>query len=299
LSPPRTNSRAIIALVIAMAAFSANDTLVKLVATTYPIGEVIFVRGAMASVLVGSLVLALGHVRAIPKLANRLIAGRSALDAAANILFTTALVHMPLADLSAIAMVAPLIITALAVVLYGEPVRWRRWTAIAIGFIGVLFVVKPTPASFDAWALLGLGCAFVSATRDLITRNLHPSVPSLIVSLATALAVMAGGMLMGLRETWQGMDRGALGLLAVAAVLLAIGNFLVVFAFRQGEVSAIAPFRYTVLLWAGIGGYLAFGELPDRWALAGAALIMSSGIYALHREEVRKRELTSRVLPPR
>ena len=114
-------------------------------------------------------------------------------------------------------------------VISGRP---RRWTAVAVGFAGVLLVVKPTPASFDAWALLGLACAFVSASRDVITRHLQPSVPSLIVSLATALAVMGGGLLMGLRETWRIMDTTPIALLAVAAVLLAIGNLLVVVAFR-------------------------------------------------------------------
>lgn len=283
------NRRGIIAIVAATATFSANDSIVKLIARTYPLGEVLFVRGLMTSILVAGILIALGHWRAFPLANNRIVYARSGLEALAALLFTSALVHMPLAALSTILLIAPLIITAMSVLFYGEVVRWRRWTAITVGFAGTLFVVKPTPAAFEAWALLGIICAFASASRDLLTRQLDPRIPSIVVSFLAAVAVTIAGLLLGLGEQWSALGLEETGLLAIAAVLLASGNFLIVLAFRDVEISVVSPFRYVIIIWSGLAGYIVFGELPDRWALIGALLIVGSGLYALHREAVRGR----------
>jgi drug/metabolite transporter (DMT)-like permease len=213
------------------------------------------------------------------------------------ILFTTALIHMPLAELSAINLVSPLIITALAVIFFAEEVGWRRWTAIIIGFIGTLFIVKPTPGAFNAWALLGIACAFAGASRDVVTRRLDPAIPSLAISFMAATGSAFLGALMGLFEQWRPMALTDVGMLAISAAFVATGHYLIVIAFRGVDVAAIAPFRYTLLIWAGICGYLAFGEVPDRFALFGSVLIVGSGLYALHREVVRRRTVAAAVPP--
>lgn len=288
--PAGDNRRGIIALVTATGCFSANDAVVKTVARAVPLGEVLFVRGLMTCLLVGALVVALGHVASLGGARHPLVLWRSLGEALAALFFTTALIHMPLAALSSVVMISPLIITALCVVLFGESVGWRRWSAIAVGFAGTLFVIKPGPQSFDAWALLGVACAFTSAARDLITRRLPAGIPSLVVSLMAAVAVTVAGALLGLQESWRALSPAELALLALGAVALAAGNFLVVLAFRGAEISAVAPFRYSLLIWAGIAGYSVFGEVPDAWSAAGAALIVGSGVYALHRERVRARD---------
>jgi drug/metabolite transporter (DMT)-like permease len=265
-----------------------------LTARVYPLGEVLFVRGLMAITVVGAVLIWLGHLRDLRLGSNRIVFARSGLEAMAALLFTSALVHMPLAALSTILLISPLIITFLSIIFYGEQVRWRRWTAIIVGFAGTLFVVKPTPSAFDAWALLGILCAFVSASRDMLTRQLDPVIPSIVVSFLAAVSVTVAGLMLGLTETWRMMAMSDLGLLAIAAVLLAAGNFLIVLAFRDVEMSVVAPFRYSILLWAGLAGYFMFGELPDRWGVIGAMLIVASGLYTLHRETVRAREATSR-----
>lgn len=293
MPPSSPNRRGILAILAATACFTGNDTIVKLVVKSAPLGEVLFVRGLMVCALVGVLLVALGHFTDIRMAASRLVVGRSALEALAALLFTTALVHMPLAELSTIALLSPLIITALSVFLFGEVVRWRRWSAIAVGFAGALLVVKPTPSAFDAWALLGILCAFASASRDLVTRQLPPGIPSIVVSFMAAVAVTAVGAILGLWETWRPFGLGELGLLAAGAVALAAGNFLLVLAFRDVEVSVIAPFRYSLLIWASLAGFAVFGEVPDAWSGTGAVLIVGSGIYALHREAVRAREARS------
>ncbi len=293
------NRRGILALLTATAAFSANDAITKFVAREYPVGQVLFVRGVMTTVMVGALLIAWGYTRALRRGANGLVCARAVLEALAALLFTSAVIHMPLASLSTILLVSPLIITALSVIFYKEIVGWRRWTAIAVGFIGTLFVVKPTPSAFDAWALVGLVCAFISASRDTLTRRLDPGIPTIVISFMSAVSVTIAGALLGLTEQWPAMPSTPLSLLAIAAIFLATGNFFVVMAFRGVTVSLIAPFRYSALLWAGLAGYVGFSEIPDRWSLAGALLIVGSGVYALHREAVRGQEVTSRATPGR
>ena len=297
MTSARANRRGMFALMGAMAAFAINDMLLKLIAQRYPLGEVITVRGILATLMVGSFLVGMGHLPALRFAVRRIILVRTAFDGAAMVLFTTALIHMPLAELSAINLVSPLIITALAVIFFAEEVGWRRWTAIGIGFIGTLFIVKPAAGNFNAWALLGIVCAFAGAARDIITRKLDPRIPSLVISFMAALGSAVIGSIMGLFEEWRPMALADVGTLAISAAFVATGHFLIVIAFRGVDVAAIAPFRYTLLIWAGICGYLAFGEVPDRFAMFGSALIVGSGLYALHREVVRRRTLAAAVPP--
>jgi drug/metabolite transporter (DMT)-like permease len=185
----------------------------------------------------------------------------------------------------------------LSVLLFKEAVGWRRWTAITIGFLGTLFIVRPLPGSFDAWALLGLGSAFASASRDLITHRLDPKIPTLAIGLGGCFAVMVAGGLIGLGEQWRIPTSTEFTLLASASVFFSIGMYLLVFAFRGVELSVVSPFRYTLLLWGVIAGYLILGEVPDMWSFVGATIIVGSGIYTLHREAVRRRNLTGDIPP--
>lgn len=285
------------ALAGAMATFSVNDMLLKLTAQRYPLGEVIAVRGLIAMALVGTTLIVFGHLTALRTAVKPLVLGRTALDGAAMILFTSALVHMPLAELSAINLVSPLIITALAVIFFAEEVGWRRWSAIVVGFIGTLFIVKPAAGNFNAWALLGIATAFAGASRDVVTRRLDPRIPSIVISFMAAVGSAVIGFLLWLFEDWRAMALVDIGMLAVSAAFVSIGHLLIVMAFRGVDVAAIAPFRYTLLLWAGICGYFAFGEVPDRFGIFGSALIVGSGLYALHREVVRRHTLAAAVPP--
>lgn len=283
------------ALMGAMAAFAINDMVMKITAQHYPLGEVITVRGALATLLVGSIMLAMGQVSAL-RLVSPLVLARTMFDGLAMVMFTTALVNMPLAELSAINLVSPLILTAAAVIFFKEEVGWRRWTAIGVGFLGTLLMIKPTPGAFNAWALLGIATAFAGVARDMITRLLDPRVPTLMISFLAAFGSMLIGPVMGLTETWKPMAWADVGMLAISATFVAAGHMLVVIAFRGTvDVAAIAPFRYTLLIWAGLLGYWAFGEVPDRFAIAGSVLIVGSGLYALHREVVRRRTVSANV----
>jgi drug/metabolite transporter (DMT)-like permease len=290
LPSSRANRRGIIALVVGMAGYTVNDTIVKFVAQSYPVGEVIFLRGILTNLLLGAVIVGAGLLPEMSRATDRRVSGRAIADGLASALYVIALARMPMADLAAVLLLAPLLLTGMAVFFYAEVVGWRRWTAVVVGFVGTLFVVKPTPATFDAWAFVALAAAFASAARDLFTRRIDPSIPTLILTFMGSVAVTVAGLMLAGAEDWRMVAPPDVALLGVAAAFLAFGAYFVALAFRGVDVSVVAPFRYTLLLWAGIAGFVTFGEIPDTWAALGAVLIVVSGLYALHRDAVRRRE---------
>jgi drug/metabolite transporter (DMT)-like permease len=297
VAPPGANKRGIIALLTATAVFTVNDAIIKLVTRTLPVGEIIFVRGLLTVIcLIGALA-AMGQINKLAMLFDRKVAARSFFDGCATGIFVIALARMNLADIVSIILAAPLILTAMSVVLYKELVGWRRWTAIAVGLFGTLFIVKPTPGAFDAWALLGIASAFCSASRDLLTHRLDHKIPALAIGAAASIGVTIAGMIIGMSEQWRLPVGTEFAYVSMAAVLHSCGSFLLVLSFRGVDISVVSPFRYTLLLWALILGYVILGEIPDRWSFVGAALIVGSGIYTLHREAVRRRNLTGDIPP--
>ena len=282
-----------IALTFGMAAYAVNDAFVKLVARELPFGEVLFLRGALSVVIFMAVICITVDLRHMTSSAKPIVLWRALFDALGTLFFIAALVHMNIADLSAVVMTSPLILTALAALMLSERIGWRRWAAIGVGLAGTLFFVKPGAGTFDIWALAGLAAACFAAGRDLTTRRIDPSVPSLVVGLYGTVMVTLVGAAIGLTERWSMPNLEQWTLLAIASSFLGLGTYLVVHAFRGVEIAAVAPFRYTLLIWMGIAGYVGFGEVPDRWAFVGAALIALSGLYTLHREAVRRRALSA------
>jgi len=287
-----------IALTFAMASYSVNDTFVKLVGRDLPFGEVIFLRGVLSVLVLLAAVALTGGWRHLVPACQPQVLWRAFFDALGTLFFIAALVHMKIAELSAVVLTSPLILTALAAFTMGDRIGWRRWSAVCVGLLGTLFIVKPSAGNFDVWALVALVSAALSAGRDLATRRIDPKVPTLVVGVYGAVAVTLSGAAVGVTETWIMPSLTHWLWIAIAAVFLGLGTYLVVLAFRDVDISEVAPFRYTLVLWMGISGYLVFNEVPDRWSLAGAALIALSGLYALHREAVRRRKLSAGSIPP-
>ena len=201
---------------------------------------------------------------------------------------TQALFQIPFAIATAINLSTPLVLTVLAVLILKEDVRWRRWTAVTVGFLGVLLVIQPRPGDINAWTWLVLLATFIGAVRDIIARYLPPAVPTLVVSFTTALGVAFVGCIWALVEGWQPMDWRGLGFIVASSLLLAAGyQFLVVALRSGGEISVMASFRYSSILWALGIGYVVWGEVPNALAIAGIGVIVGSGLYILHRERVR------------
>ena len=214
-------------------------------------------------------------------LGQRSVLLRATLDALATIAYLTSLFHLPLGNATAINMATPLVISLMAVLWLGELVGAARWVALAAGFAGVLLVVQPRSEGFNAYAWLCLGGTALHALRDMLTRHVPAGVPSLAVTLATAVSVTTLAGAVTLAQGWVPMGLRQLAVLAAAAVFLAAGYHLVIQATRIGELSAVAPFRYSGLLMAVAAGWLVWGDVPNALAWAGIAAIIGSGLYLL------------------
>jgi drug/metabolite transporter (DMT)-like permease len=191
---------------------------------------------------------------------------------------------MPLANLSAIMQSLPLAVTLAAWVFLKEPVGWRRLLAICVGFGGVMLIVRPGPDGFDHWSLVALVSVAFVVLRDLSTRQLTKAVPSSTVAIAASASVTVTALVLSLIEGWVMPSLGQMALLAGAAASLVVGYNYVVMVMRVGDLGFVAPFRYSSLVVALILGWLMFGSFPDALTLAGAALVVGSGIFTLWRE---------------
>ncbi len=277
------NSRGIRLMVLAMACFIANDTLVKLVSQSMPSGQLIFLRGLMATALVLMAVRATGVALQPRRLATGWVALRANIDAFATLTYLVSLFHLPLANATAINMATPLFITVLAVLWLGAKVTAARWAAIAVGFAGVLLVIQPRADGFNAYAWLCLLATVLNALRDLVTLRIPREIASSAVTVATAVAVTLWAGVFSLLQGWGAIHARELGLLAGAAVFLAVAYQLIIRATRCGDLSVVAPFRYSGLLMAVALGWGVWGEIPNALAWAGIALVIGAGIYLLPR----------------
>jgi drug/metabolite transporter (DMT)-like permease len=299
LSP---NLRGNLFMVIATACFSMNDAITKFVSSEINFGQVMLVRGVFAMVLIAGLAVRSGAMRSIRTVLMMPVALRIVCEVGGAVTFLAAITHLPLANTYSIFQALPLAVTLGAIVAFGEPVGWRRWLAIAAGFIGVLIIVRPGVAGFNQYALLALGSVILCAVRDLATKRIPKEIPSLFITLLTTISVGTGGaLLLGPLGGWSAMSGRTLALLIVAAILLPIGYNCIIMALRIGDISAVAPFRYTALIWAILIGYLVFDEVPDAMMITGASVIVASGLYALYRERLRNSDrpaASATSLPP-
>ncbi len=271
-------------MVLAMGSFVANDTMVKLVGTSLPVGEIIALRGIMAVLFIAGICAAQGVLASLPQLRNKNVLARASLDLIATILFISALMHMQIANLTAVMQAVPLAVALLSVIFLSERLGWRRSSAIVLGFLGVLLIVKPAPQAFTIYDVFALLVVAAVAVRDLVTRRIPSRVPTLIVALANAVFVTVGGVLLLSFQGHVTPQGWQIAYLAIAAVFLASGYMFMVATLRLGELSATAPFRYTIMIFAIMSGVLVFREFPDWLAITGMALIVATGLYAAHRE---------------
>ena len=279
------NLRGAIYMNLSMFAFTVNDTFMKELTQTLPLYQTIALRGIIASLMLLMVALATKGLRLPSARGDRgLILFRSLADVLATILFLTALKNMPLATLSAVMQVTPLAVTLGAALYFKDPVGWRRMTAIVVGFMGVMLIIRPGVEGFNIWSILGLGSVATVVARDLSVRNLTGSVPSIVVALGAGLAVTTMGVIGSLVEGWQAFTPLQGLMMLGAGSMLTIGYICSVTAMRVGDIGFIAPFRYTSLLWAIVLGWLAFHTLPDTYSLIGASIVVATGIYTLLRE---------------
>jgi drug/metabolite transporter (DMT)-like permease len=285
-APFRENLRGILTLVACNLLFLINDTFIKLASEGMPLGEIILIRACFAVAILIPIVWRTGGFTATPLLAHPAVFWRTVVEILAAATFLLALLHIPIANVNAIIQIVPLLIAAAGAMFLGEQVGWRRWTAIGIGFVGVLIVVRPGLEGFTVYSLVAFASAIFVTVRDITTRIMPRGLPALLVALVTAAAVGLSGIGLGivLGEQWVVPSGRSLGLIAVAVVFLIGGYVTAVEFMRYGDISVVAPFRYTVILFAIAIGYLVWGEVPDAFMLVGTAIIAATGVYTFHRE---------------
>ena len=285
------NRRGILTMTGAMVFFVVNDALVKWVSTDLPTPQLIFVRGVMTTALLLALAAWMGQLRLWRSALTRSVPTRALVDSLASFTYLTAMFHMPLGNATAINLAGPLFLTMLAVFFLHERVSLGRWALILLGFAGVLLVVQPRAGEFNSYAWLCLLAAMLHAGRDFLTRLVPAQVPSLLITLSTAVMVTLLAGVWSIFEPWRAMSTTHIGQLFAAAMCLAAGYHLLTLSMRWGDMSVIGPFRYSGLLMALLLGYLMWGDVPNGLAWCGIALVVAAGLGLLQAERLRKQAL--------
>ncbi len=282
------NTRGAIFMLLTMAGYVLNDMFVKLTLAELNLFQSIFIRGIFAFTLLIPLAWWMGAFKSengtLASLKHPMVFWRVLGETAGTFFFLTALKHMPIGNITAILQTLPLTITLSAALFLGETVGWRRYVAIFIGFFGVLLIIKPGTEGFDIFAIYALIATGFITLRDIATRQIPDTTPTLLVSLLTAFAILALGGIGSLFQPWVEMQPIHLIYLFSAACAITIGYVFSILTMRHGEVSFIAMFRYSSLIWALLIGYFVFGEIPDSIAMLGAIIVVGSGLFTFYRE---------------
>lgn len=293
------NPRAAGLMVASMAAFAFEDLFLKRAAIAMPPGQVIAMMGAGGAVVFWLIAARLRQ----PILTRRALTGAAAVrtlsEAGATMLYITALALIPLTMNAALLQASPLVVTMAAALFLGEKVGWRRWSAIAVGFAGVMIILRPGTDGFQLAGLLTVACVFILTARDLSTRVMDASIGTFQLTTWAYLALVpAGIVLMAVQgQAPQAVDPSQWVDLTGALITGLLGYYAVTAAMRLGDVSVVAPFRYARLVFAMILAAIFLGERPDAWMLTGAALVIGSGLYTFAREARVKRALSMKADP--
>jgi drug/metabolite transporter (DMT)-like permease len=283
-----TDWRGISAMLGATAAFVVNDTFCKMVMDDLPPLQTLFLRGVSGTLWCVLAVVWLREVGRIKGALNRWTLLRAASELVAVIAFFLALSMLPIADITAITQVTPLIVMVLAAFLFSERIGPMRIALILIGFAGAMMVAGPGPEGLSAAALLGFVTALGAAGRDILARRVPADVPGIVAAVPMLVIVMIGaGAVHAGFEVWRAPDLRHALLLLGAGFFLMLGQLLILYAYRHSAAGTVAPFFYSFTLWAVVSGLLVFGETPGPLALVGMGLIVLSGV-ALARSGSRR-----------
>ncbi len=286
------NLRAIALMVGAMAAFAVEDFLVKTIAAAMPTGQIIFVLAAGGAALFAAICLWRGTPLLTRDIAHPYVLIRNLAEVGATLCYVSALALIPLSLVSAILQATPIFVTMGAALWLREPVGWRRWSAVLVGLAGVLVILRPGLDAFEPLALLAVAGSVQLAIRDVVSRRIPAAIRSEQLSLwAYAFLAPAAALLAWLTTGAEAAAPADWGILALAVGVGAGAYMLLTTATRLGDVTAVIPFRYSRLIFALVLGIAFLGERPDAATLAGAAIVVGSGLYAWLRE--RRRALSS------
>lgn len=279
------NMRGALLMMGSMAAFTLNDACMKVLLGELPLFQAIFLRGLLT---IGALVMMsrwMGGLNfRMPHKDWALVLTRSLSEVGATYFFITALFHMPIANVTAILQVLPLTVTLSSAMLFGDKLGWRRLLAIMVGFVGVLIIVRDGLSGLNTYALYALAAVGFVTVRDLCARRLSAGVSSVTIALIGAVGVVGFAAIGTQSEVWVDVSSKSVSLLLAAALFIIGGYLFSIMTMRVGEISFIAPFRYTSLLWALMLGFVVFGDWPDSLTMVGIVIVVVTGAFTFYRE---------------
>ena len=267
-------------MVVAMATFALGDALLKIISLSLPVSQILIITGFAGGVLNLSIICITKTRLFMPELRKMVFLMRSATDMLSALFFVWAIATTPLSSVSAVLQTAPLMITLGAVIVYREAVGSSHWTAIFVGLIGVMLIVRPMSEAYQPSAWLAVLATFCVALRDLLTRAIADHIPSLTISTYSFFAVGLGGLiLLPFGPKFIQPSPYIWWLLGGATILGTFANFMLILATRWGDASIIAPFRYTRLVFSILLAVLVMDEQPLWETWIGATMIVVSGCY--------------------
>lgn len=280
------NVRGILLVLLAMVGFTLEDTFIKTLTTGMAVGQVLMMIGlgsasvfALWAILRGDKLFGARAWQPLPLL-------RASTEAFSAVAYATALSLVDISTVAAVFQATPLVITMGAALFLGEQVGWRRWSAIGVGFIGVMMIIRPGLSGFEPAALWVLVAVLGVAARDLMTRVLAADVPSTVVSFQAFASILPAGLLLMIfnDSSFVAPDSTDLSMIAGGVLFGVMGYYAIVVAMRIGDAAVVTPFRYTRLLFSILIGAVVFAERPDAMTLAGSSLVIGSGLYTFLRE---------------
>ena len=273
------NLRAILAMVVSMGSFVASDSCMKLALPHAPLFELMLMRGLVSLAVCLGLILAMGQQSSIHRMFDKWLVARGVLETVANLSFIFALGFIAIADLTAIVQTCPLFVLLGAWAFRGERLGGQRLFLILLGIAGAMLVAQPGTGAVSPLTSLAFLTAIASAVRDLLTPNVPRGMPPLVAALTVIVVLTLTGLLgMLTLETPIVPGSREILLMVVSGTMAVSGHLLLYLTYRMGEARTVAPFMYTLTIWAVLSGLAVFGEIPNRLAIAGMVLVALAGL---------------------
>ena len=295
-------------ILVGASVFPVQDVLIKGLSGEYAVLQIVFVRSLVALGLFAWLLWRERESATFPVQQPWLHGVRGLLGLVSFTTYYMAIAALPLATVTSVAFAAPLFVTTLSALALGEPVDRRGWSAVVLGFVGVLVVLRPGAAAFEPAALLAVLSALCYAISQTITRHLgrrdsgativfSATLVSVLVAATSGLAAAGGGRGAGLHPSlaflvrgWTLPPWGALGRMALCGLISSVGIYCLTQAYRVAPASTVSPFEYVMIGWAVLWGYVFWGDVPGPSTLLGVATTVAAGVYVLHHQARAQRE---------
>ena len=282
-------------MMMATLMFCLGDTLMKLAAGVLPTTETMFVRSLVATIVVAVAAGFGGQLQQWRQALNGAMALRAGGDVGASLLFQSALARMQFADIMGVNQLQTLSLTAGSALFLGETVGWRRWSAVGVGLLGGMLIIKPGTSAFNWWAIAAVGAVLMATTREIATRKIPATAPVAVIMIISSGAVTLVSLAGALVQSWSMPGTAELLMMIGAGFFSLGGQFCMISSIRAAEMSVVAPFRYFAMIWALLLGFGIWRHIPDVYSLLGICAISAAGIYTFHRE--RQLQIKRATLP--